>query len=345
MHKTIACLPVAGIENPYQNLMIKGLNDGKKTKAFSGIDNRFFGIFLTWYKLKPDYIHFDWINSYYIRRTRWMTYLLLPVFLIQVIFLKYFTKTKIVWTLHNILPHNSRYDYLDKNIRSFFINKCHWVRVFSEDTVTKLSKTLRLKNIQFKIVPEGDYQSVYRNNQSREKSREILGLDDNTKVLLFLGFIRPYKGLEKLIEVFDSLNLEDTKLIIAGLARDNIYLEYLKNKVNKNKQIHFFDKFIKDNDLQTYFKASDLVILPFDNVENSGSVIMAMGFSKPIIAPKKGVLIRRLESQKSLLFDNNLGDVIKKGLTLSIEDLNFIGKSNKMSLLKYKWSDFKKCFE
>lgn len=341
----IACLPVAGKENPYQLLMIQGLNESNFLNAFNGVDDRFLGILKTYIKYKPQYIHFDWINSYYIRRTRWMTYLLLPVFLIQVIFLKYFTKTKMVWTLHNIMPHNSRYDFLDKYIRSFFINKCHWVRVFSKDTVMKLSKVLRLKNIQFKVVPEGDYQSVYRNNQSREKSREILGLDDNSKVLLFLGFIRPYKGLEKLIEVFDSLNLENTKLIIAGLARDNIYLEYLKKKANKNKQIYFFDKFIKDNDLQTYFKASDLVILPFDKVENSGSVIMAMGFSKAIIAPKKGVLMSRLESQKYLLYDNNLAYVIKKGLTFSNEDLNIIGKSNKLSLLKYKWSDFKKCFK
>ena len=43
----IACLPVSGKENPYQSLMIEGLNVSDKITAFNGIDNRFFGIIRT----------------------------------------------------------------------------------------------------------------------------------------------------------------------------------------------------------------------------------------------------------------------------------------------------------
>ena len=340
----IACLPVAGIENPYQLLMIQGLNESNFLNAFSGVDDRFLGILKTYIKYKPQYIHFDWINSYYIRRTRWITYLLLPVFIFQIIFIKYFTKTNMVWTLHNILPHNSNYPSIDIVVRSFFINKCSWVRVFSKYTIKTVSKKLNLNKVKFKILPEGDYISSYKNDLTKEKSREILGLDNNEKVLLFLGFIRPYKGLEKLIKIFNSLDLNQTKLIIAGLAKDNSYIENLKNIENPKNQILFFDKFIENDDLQIYFNASDAVILPFDNIENSGSVIMAMGFSKAIIAPKKGVLLERLENQKFLLFENNLADVIKNTLSISIEELNKIGSLNKKSLSNNNWSNFSRLF-
>ena len=81
----IACLPVAGIGNPYQHLMIKGLNESELINAFNGVDDRFLGPIRTWYKYKPKFIHFDWIHRYYIRRTSWMSYFLLPLFILQVV--------------------------------------------------------------------------------------------------------------------------------------------------------------------------------------------------------------------------------------------------------------------
>ena len=92
----IACLPVAGTENPYQLLMIKGLNSSDKIFAFNGIHDRFFGIFRTWLKHKPDYIHFDWISSYFCRRNLFLTLVSIPLFYFQILFISKFTITKIV---------------------------------------------------------------------------------------------------------------------------------------------------------------------------------------------------------------------------------------------------------
>ena len=57
MKISVACLPVAGKKNPYQKLMMKGLNNSNNIEAFNGVNNRFYGIFLTWLKFKPNYIH------------------------------------------------------------------------------------------------------------------------------------------------------------------------------------------------------------------------------------------------------------------------------------------------
>ena len=82
-------MPVAGNKNPFQYLMIKGLNEAQRIKAISGIDNRFFGIYLTAIRQRPTYIHFDWLHSYYYRRTLWMSILNLPLFTSHVLIIKY----------------------------------------------------------------------------------------------------------------------------------------------------------------------------------------------------------------------------------------------------------------
>ena len=69
-----------------------------------------------------------------------------------------------------------------------------------------------------------------------------------------------------------------------------------------------------------------------------------MGFKKAILAPKIGVLKKRLKNQEELLY-KDLQKGMQKCLTFSNEELKIIGEKNFKSLENYKWSDFKKIFE
>lgn len=342
----VACLPVAGIDNPYQHLMIKGLNESELINAFNGIDDRFFGLIKTWFKYSPKYIHFDWIHSYYIRRSSWMTYFLLPCFILQIIFIKKMTSTKIVWTLHNIMPHNSTNLFINKFVRRFFANQCAWIRIFSETTLNEVANFLMVSKDKIKVIPEGDYSSFYPNTITRSDARKVFNFRQNDKVFLYLGFIRPYKGLERLISNFSRIEGENLKLIIAGQNRDVEYVDMLKKSISlgDSNRIIFKDKFIPVNELQIYYNACDVVVLPFDKIDNSGSVILAMGFKKPIIAPYMGVLIKRLQHQKKFLYKDNLHEKLNKILALSDDELFEIGLKNFNFLQKFGWKDFSKQF-
>jgi len=346
MKKKIACLPVAGIKNPYQYLMIKGLNKSNSIFAFNGVNDRFFGIIRTYFKYRPHYIHFDWITSYYNRRKLWMTLLLLPFFCTQIYFIKIFTKTKIVWTLHNILPHDVDNKNLHIFIRRWFASKCDWIRVFSESSVHNAKSILKVDNNKFKVVPEGDYTSFYMNETNDTESRKILGICSGKKVLLYLGLIKPYKGLESLIDTFYSIENSNLILIIAGAPIDEDYSTFLKKKISdyNRHNVIYKDEFIPENELQYYFNASNFVVLPFDQIENSGSVIMAMGFKKAIIAPKLGVLVDRLKYQPQLLYENSLHEALLKIEYFHDGELKNIGELNFSSLKQYSWSDFGKNF-
>ncbi|MCK0132262.1 glycosyltransferase [Flavobacteriaceae bacterium F08102] len=343
---TIACLPVAGLENPYQSLMIQGLNADASIEAKNGFKGRFFGIFKTVYKQRPDVVHFDWITSYYERRRLWMTLVLLPLFYAQVLYVRYFTATKIVWTLHNIDPHNAQNLWLHRIVRRFFARQCLWIRVFSEDSIERAKAVLKQPIEKFLVIPEGPYTEVYPNEISRQEARRKLELPHANRVLLSLGFIKPYKGFENLMMTFAKLNPVNTSLVIAGNCLDEGYKKQLDALLNEYPQvdIRLMARFIPPEELQYYFNAADAVVLPFDKVENSGSVIMAMGFKKAILAPQMGVLKKRLAQQNFLLY-NRLEEGLNTIFAIDQNELETIGQKNYASLQQHRWEDFVLAFK
>jgi glycosyltransferase involved in cell wall biosynthesis len=337
----IACLPVAGIGNPYQFLMIKGLNSGAEIMAVSGIDDRFFGILRTAIKIMPTYIHFDWIISFYYRRSLWMTILSIPLFMIQLLFVKHILNIKLVWTLHNIQPHDSNHHKIHSFCRRFFAKQCTWIRIFSEDSLERAHKALNIKN-KFIICPEGSYVEYYKNTISFKEARQELNINEESFVYLYLGFIKPYKGIENLIENFKRLEINNKKLIIAGNVLNKKYFDEIYTKDN---DILFVNRFIENDDLQNFYKSADVVVLPFNKVENSGSVILAMGFKKVIVAPKMGVLLKRLANQLDFLYEE--GELFQK-LELAHKKkntLNEYGELNFEELKKDSWTGFKKYYK
>jgi beta-1,4-mannosyltransferase len=340
----VACLPVAGMENnPYQYLMIKGLNNSDQIQAFNGIHDKLFGIIRTAVSQKPDYIHFDWETSYYWRKNLFLTYFSIPLFLLQIVIVRYLLRIKLVWTPHNIFPHDLSNVSLHRFVRSFFARQMTHIRVFSKRSIARASKEFKVRTNKFVVVPEGSYLSYYANNSDKEKKNNRLGLLNSKITLLYLGYIKPYKGLDHLIDAFYQELDEKYQLVIAGKSMDQLFFKRVKAKAKD--RIFIFDKFIPDDELQYFYKAADVIVLPFNKVENSGSAILAMGFEKAIIAPAQGVLPDRLSQQEELLYTGSIREGLAKLREIDSEHLHLLGLRNKEALLKYKWEDFTTVFQ
>ena len=160
-NKKIVCLPPVSIKNPYQYLMIEGLKKNKKLSIVTGFSSRYIGIILSAIIYRPDYIHFDWINKYYLKKYAFTSFLSIPWFFIQVIFITKIMKIKIVWTIHNLFPHDSTQIKINKYVQRFFINQCNWIRVFSKLTIPKVIKEYNLPNKKITAIPEGSYVGYY----------------------------------------------------------------------------------------------------------------------------------------------------------------------------------------
>jgi len=217
-----------------------------------------------------------------------------------------------------------------------------WIRLFSELSISNAVEEFQCGVEKFKIIPEGSYVEYYPNNVSKKEARSLLNIEGSKNVILYLGLIKPYKGITTLIENFVDSFDDNWLLIIAGRVMDTKYFESIKKIIKGN--IILKDQFIKEEDLQVYFNATDVVVLPFQKIENSGTVILAMSFKKPIIAPKMGVLTERLKKQEELLYEESLEESFKILKGLDKKKLEQIGEGNFHYLSKYKWSDFAKAF-
>lgn len=207
--------------------------------------------------------------------------------------------TKVVWTIHDEKPHvvlhQSLANWFQKQLvanTDSYINLCE----AGQKAVVKELPALTGKP-SF-VIPHGHYRESYPNEVSKKEARSQLNLSPGTTILLYLGYISPYKNVPHLIQTFRQLSetTEDVTLLIAGQP-DN---ESLKQAVvsaaegARNVQLHL--RFIKDDELQIFFKATDMVVLPFEEILNSGSLLLSLSFNRPVVAPALGA-VSQWESQ------------------------------------------------
>ncbi len=335
---TICCLPVAGLANPYQHLMMAGLNKSPGIKAIHGYPGRFFAFYRTAKKFKPEYIHLDWIEKYYIRKYGWLTTLCWPLFLLDLYLVKRFTKTKFAWTFHNLKPHNRNQQKWGMKAYKRFGKSCAWIRVFDQNTIEKACTLYGFDKNKFKVIPEGSYVGYYKSN-SPQKSQARQQL-----TFLYLGHIKPYKGVLESIAAIRNLKFDNWRYQIIGKCSDKNYLQSIIKEIDQDDRITINDIFIEDDKLGEYFHGADFVFLPFRDIENSGSLILAMGFKKAIIAPNTGVVSRRLKQQSHLLYDKTITELSETLEKITREEVDQIGESNYEALKQFEWSDFAEAF-
>lgn len=132
----------------------------------------------------------------------------------------------------------------------------------------------------------GHYRDHYPNNLHPEIARQELRLSKPS--ILFFGTLEPYKGLEHLYEAYKPIS-EDYHLLVAGKIGNESVIPVLK-KIDQLQNSRMYPWYVDPYDVQRWFNAADLVVLPFNEILNSGSAILALSFNKPLLVPHKGNL-------------------------------------------------------
>ena len=127
------------------------------------------------------------------------------------------------------------------------------------------------------------------------EAKRRLELRNNEKAILCFGRIKPYKGIEHLLEAFKRLAERDAtyRLIIAGeLQKENEgYLNQIKQMIPaelERGQIVLKVQFIPDEEMEVYLKAADVMVLPYNEIFQSGVLFLGYGFGLPVIATDVG---------------------------------------------------------
>ena len=126
-------------------------------------------------------------------------------------------------------------------------------------------------------------------------AKDRLGVRGNDKVLLCFGRIKPYKGVEHLLHAFKQVVASDSsyRLIVAGEVQkgNESYLSTLKGIVARELdagEVIFKTQFIPDEEMEVYFKAADVLVLPYIDIFQSGVLFLGYSFGLPVIATDVG---------------------------------------------------------
>lgn len=129
-----------------------------------------------------------------------------------------------------------------------------------------------------------------------ETAKAALGLRDQ-RVILFFGYIRPYKGLATLIEAFARCPLESTQLLIVGECYEDPqrYRQLIATSGVANR-IHWIAEYVPNEKVPLYYTAADVVVLPYHSGTQSGVQRIAFAFGKPVIVTDVGGIAEDVRS-------------------------------------------------
>jgi len=199
--------------------------------------------------------------------------------------------TRVVWMLHNLKSHEKDHWISATLFPLWFPRWCtHVIALTAHGLSCARELHPALRNKPAAIVPHGHYRDVYPRVPSRQESRARLGLRENSFTFLFFGNIRRYKNVPELIRRFRELPDRDTELVIAGLPVLGVRTEDLEALARGDARIRLHLRFIPDDEVPVFLSACDLVVLPFDSILNSGSVLLALSLDRPVLAPRLGAL-------------------------------------------------------
>jgi len=245
---------------------------------------------------------------------------------------------RIVWTVHNLFPHEqprpSSFDHLANFFTAQLANAVIVHCSFARDFIGKVY--LRRRNVF--TLEHPNYIRAYPNTTFKKEARKWLGLCDQQKVLLYFGAVRPYKGIEQLVEVFRSIQRDELALIIAGKPWTQKLATSLVTLSETDRRIRLVLEFIPDESLQHYFNAADMVVLPYTDTLSSGSAMLAMSFGRPVVAPALGCLSEVITEDSGILYDPTDPDGLYKALihALSI-DLESMGQKAAERVQLFTW--------
>lgn len=127
------------------------------------------------------------------------------------------------------------------------------------------------------------------------EAKSRIGVGSAQKTILCLGRIKPYKGIENLLDAFGLLIQKDPtyRLIIAGEVQkgNEEYLATIRRTAVRelqNGQVLLHARFIPDEEMEVYLKAADVLVLPYNEIFQSGVLFLGYSFGLPVIATDVG---------------------------------------------------------
>ena len=195
---------------------------------------------------------------------------------------------KVVWTVHNLLSHSARFIDEEIELRAGLGDRSDFVHIMNPATVELCGRYYELNANKTFMVPHPSYFGVYGDYITAEQARFDLGITPEDKTVLLFGSLGPHKGTRQFLRELDDLQNElgvRLRVLIPGQPSDAAYMEEIYALVAGKPNVSLIERHIDDQTVQTLFRATDIVVCPYDIGLNSGVAATAATFGRPCVVP------------------------------------------------------------
>ena len=333
-------LPDARGGNPYQKHLVESLEEKVASVSVADPSEPYvFSILraLVGREDDVDVVHLHWMNTFYAGDSPLETGIKSILWPFELLILRVLGYS-IVWTAHNLVPHESsvaRFHHLYRHfVIKYFLSG---VIAHNEPAAREIANAYHLSQRDTRkigVAAHGAY-SAYPDETSQSAARQRLNIDADSRVFLFVGQWREYKGLESLIDNFKQLEDSDARLFVVGEPITEAYGDALEQRASDDDRIRMRREFVPDEELQYYLRSSDVVVLPYTDVFTSGAAMLALSFERPVVLPER-------ESLRAQVGDAGIyyEATVKEGLERAIaSDQASLEREAKAKVDEYDWEE------
>jgi glycosyltransferase involved in cell wall biosynthesis len=186
-----------------------------------------------------------------------------------------------VMTAHYVLPPRPSRRQLASARRAF--GAMDAVVAHSEQGARRLREQVGLDPTRVRVIHHGSFDYLTRLPEEKPLPPELAGAEG--PVVLFFGLLRPYKGIDTLLEAFRRI--DDAELWIAGNPRMEV--EPLRRLAAEAPgRVRFLTRFVEDAEIPAIMRRADVVVQPYRDAEQSGVLYAALAFGKPLVLSAVG---------------------------------------------------------
>lgn len=273
----IACRPAWRSANTYTSMLAEQLE--KVGFEVGDFDYRSYRTFTA------DIILFHWPDEFFVRRS-FKSVIKAMLLLLALAATKLLSKQKIVWIVHNIEPH-------DRGGGSFvFARTCFFRRLDGLIFLSRTSRSLaiarypELATKPFAVITHGNYKS------GGNSPVQPLSLPEAGPIsLAFTGQVKRYKAPDALLRAAHAMPPGQVRISISGSCTDVALADEIRQLAGQLEDARLDLRYLSDAEIEACVDAAHAVVLPYRDILNSGSALLALSRARPVLAPRLGSLV------------------------------------------------------
>ncbi|HTX09593.1 MAG TPA: glycosyltransferase [Solirubrobacteraceae bacterium] len=209
---------------------------------------------------------------------------------------------RLVWTVHNLEPHEPAHPRLEELLGMLVSRISHALVAHSAYARSRIHERWG-SAVKVAVIPHGNYIGVFaRPKGTRADIRRSLGIPDDAYVFLAFGQVRAYKRLTDLVEALGALPSDDVRLLIAGKPVAAEEVRRLRDAAASDPRVVLDLRQVPDEEVSALHLCADAAVLAYRDVFSSGALLLALSFGLPVVAPNVGTAAELVGSHAGELF-------------------------------------------